>query len=121
MVWPVTDCKDGKGEVAAANEPDIRLSSDTLWPNYETPKGGWVVCSPPTVGRFSAIMYYFRRDLQRELKVPVGLICRAVSASAACPWISISGGKAEIMSGTTKVSTDVAGSVVRLVQKPSGD
>lgn len=91
MVWPIYSCKDADKEDAAANEPMIRFSCNNLWPSYETPGGGWCVCEPGRIRKFSALMYYFGRELQHELGVPVGLICRAVSGSAACPWISTNG------------------------------
>lgn len=91
MVWPIYSCKDADKEDEAANEPMIRFSCNNLWPSYETPNSGWLVCKPGHIRRFSALMYYFGRELQHELGVPVGLICRAVSGSAACPWISTNG------------------------------
>lgn len=91
MVWPIYSCKDADKEDAAADEPMIRFSCNNLWPSYETPNSGWLVCKPGRIRKFSALMYYFGRELQHELGVPVGLICRAVSGSAACPWISTNG------------------------------
>ena len=37
-------------------------------------KGSWIEASPKTVDGFSAVGYFFGRDLQKSLKVPVGLI-----------------------------------------------
>ncbi len=49
--------------------------------------GKWAVCSPETVGTFSATLYFFGRELQRELKVPVGLINSSVGGTPIESWI----------------------------------
>jgi len=36
--------------------------------------GDWKVCSPQTLGRFSAVGFFFARDLHTRLSVPVGII-----------------------------------------------
>jgi sialate O-acetylesterase len=51
-------------------------------------EGEWKICSPETVGDFSAVGYLFARDLQRELKLPVGIVTLAFGASTAEAWVS---------------------------------
>jgi sialate O-acetylesterase len=53
-----------------------------------TVQGTWQVCSPDTVGGFSAVGYLFARDLNMQLKVPVGILTEASGASVAEAWIS---------------------------------
>lgn len=36
--------------------------------------GIWTVCEPATVGRWSAVGYYFGKAVQKEMNVPVGLV-----------------------------------------------
>ena len=50
--------------------------------------GSWNVCSPQTAGDFSAVAYYFGRQLQEQLDVPVGLVTCAYGASTIESWIS---------------------------------
>ena len=52
----------------------------------ETVAAKWEVCSPETVGGFSAVGYFFARDLQKEVDVPIGLIRAAVGGSAITSW-----------------------------------
>lgn len=50
--------------------------------------GGWQPSSPKTVRNFSAIAWYFGRKLQRELKVPVGLIHSSWGGTIIEAWMS---------------------------------
>lgn len=78
-------------EVANANAPLIRVLDIDFTPS-ETPQeeinGKWEVISPQTVGHISAIAYFFARDIQKKLKIPIGLITTAFGASTAEAWIS---------------------------------
>ena len=47
----------------------------------------WEVCSPQTVRAFSAVAYYLGRRLQKELNMPIGLICNAVGGSPTEAWV----------------------------------
>ena len=79
-------------EVASARYPDIRLCfvnrKASAFPKTETENGPWNVCSPKTVGGYTAIGYFFARHLHKELKVPVGVIDASWGATAIEPWIS---------------------------------
>jgi sialate O-acetylesterase len=77
-------------EIAAANFPHIRIFTGKAAKALaaQTKQGGeWQVCSPETAPAFSAIAYFFARDLQREINVPVGVITEAFGASTAEAWI----------------------------------
>jgi len=77
-------------EIAAANYPLIRMFTGTAAKAYAPQNnvgGAWQVCSPETAPAFSAVAYFFARDLQREIKVPVGIITLAFGASTAEAWI----------------------------------
>ena len=50
-------------------------------------KGTWKVCSPETIGRYSAVLYFFGRQLHNTLGVPMGLINSSVGATAIESWI----------------------------------
>jgi sialate O-acetylesterase len=77
-------------EIAAANYPLIRMFTGKSAKTYEpqsSVNGEWRVCSPETVPAFSAVGYFFARDLHQELKVPVGIVTLAFGASTAEAWI----------------------------------
>lgn len=80
-----------KQEVAEADYPLIRVFDTDFAPRLEPQKdvtGTWEIVSPQTVGHMSAIAYFFARDLQKKMKVPVGLITTAFGASTAEAWTS---------------------------------
>jgi len=80
MQWNVMQCANGQQEAANANHPNIRLLNI---PTIAAPQPAadipskWAICSPQTVPGFSAAGYYFGRELNKELKVPIGLIANA--------------------------------------------
>ncbi len=79
-----------EAEIAAANYPLIRMFTGAFAKTYAPTNrvgGHWLVCSPETVPGFSAVGYFFARDLQREIKIPVGIITEAFGASTAEAWI----------------------------------
>ncbi len=90
MQWSVNQSNDPDIEKAAATFPNIRLVSvpqvGTQEPQWNF-NGKWAACSPETVGDFSAVGYFFGRQLHQTLGVPVGLIDNAWGGSAADAWV----------------------------------
>jgi sialate O-acetylesterase len=78
-------------EVAAANYPNIRMFTGA-WKNSYEPlseiSGTWLIVTPENVREMSAIGYLFARNMQKELKVPFGIITEAFGASTAEAWTS---------------------------------
>jgi len=95
MEWPVSRAMNPKQEIENANHPLIRLfdvPGHTTSPvAKEKCPGQWQVCSPASVGRFSAVGYYFGRRLQKELNVPVGLVGSNWGGTRIEPWVSPAG------------------------------
>lgn len=80
-----------KEEVAAANYPLIRVIKTEFSPRLEPQKevkGNWEIISPQTVGHVSALAYFFARDLQKKLNIPIGLVVTTYGASTAEAWMS---------------------------------
>jgi sialate O-acetylesterase len=50
--------------------------------------GKWEVANAETVGKFSAVGYYYARLLQQKLKVPVGIVCSSVGGTPIEAWMS---------------------------------
>lgn len=92
MAWTVARSDDFDKEKANANYPEIRMFKVANNPQttpQEKVKGQWLVCSPETVGGFSATAYFFGRKLHKDLKVPVGLINSSVGGTAIESWTSM--------------------------------
>jgi len=91
MQWEVNQANDPDLEKLTANFPQIRLISvpqvGTQEPQDDF-KGSWSVCSPDTVGNFSAVGYFFGRQLYQTIGVPIGLIDDAWGGSACEAWIN---------------------------------
>jgi len=86
-------------EIAQADHPEMRLfvvGKTTALHPVETLQGQWVPCTPATVqvgpwDGFSAVGYFFGRELHQHLKVPIGLIQAAWGATPAEAWTSREG------------------------------
>lgn len=79
-------------EIAKADFPQIRLFTverKTSPTPMDTCGGKWVLCSPQTVGPFSAAAYFFGRDLHQSLKVPVGLFNSSWGGTPIEAWTSM--------------------------------
>ena len=51
-------------------------------------QASWQVCSPQSAPSFTAVGYYFGRDLHKHLKIPIGLINASVGGTPAEAWTS---------------------------------
>jgi len=90
MQWSVTASDNAEAEIAAADHPQIRLFTVprvTAYTPQDDVSAAWQVCTPQTVPAFSAVAYFFGRDLQRALDVPVGLINSSWGGTIIETWI----------------------------------
>jgi sialate O-acetylesterase len=91
MQWRLNQTDNAEAEIAGAKYPMIRLftvpRSEVDAPVTDV-KAAWKEASPETVPTFSAIGYYFGRDLHKARNVPIGLINNAVGGSPAESWMS---------------------------------
>ena len=78
-------------DIAKSRNPNLHLFTVPklgLEKPGEDVKGKWSECGPDTVGGFSAVAYFFGRDLQKALEVPVGLIHTSWGGTPAEAWTS---------------------------------
>lgn len=92
MEWTVRDARDAEAEIAAAGDPHVRHfkvpRSYAEAPADELAGGAWEAASPETVGDFSAVGYFFARDLREHVDVPIGLLHASWGGSRIEPWMS---------------------------------
>ena len=92
MEFSVGGAINAKEAIAKADYPTIRLfniapTKHLAAKTEDDVKAKWEVCSPATVGGFSAVAYFFGRELAAKLKVPVGLINSPWGGSPVEQWI----------------------------------
>ena len=86
--------KNGAEEIRNANHPEMRLllvrhkASD--YPLREN-DSKWMVCSPETAANFSAIAYFFGRELNQREHIPIGLIDSTWGGTVVEAWMSLEG------------------------------
>jgi sialate O-acetylesterase len=91
MQWKVAAANDPDLEKLAAKYPKIRMvnylqkgSQEPVWSHEGK---NWMVCAPETVTDFSAVGYFFARQLHQTLDVPIGMINNAWGGSACEAWV----------------------------------
>ena len=91
MNLPLSAARDAANEIAAAKYPLIRyfevesVVADLPLPEAE---GTWKVCAPENAGRFTAVGYFFGRQLCHDLSVPIGIIKSTLGGSPIEGWMS---------------------------------
>jgi sialate O-acetylesterase len=90
MEWHVAASDDGDLEKLVGEHPQIRLITVPHVGTQEPQKnfeGKWQTCTPEAAQDFSAVGYYFGKQLAETLDVPIGLIDNAWGGSACESWI----------------------------------
>ncbi|MFN3850121.1 MAG: sialate O-acetylesterase [Spirosomataceae bacterium] len=85
-------------EIANANYPAIRhffvaTLTNLQKPQEDFPSGSWKEATPSNVIQFSAIAYFFAKEIYEKYKVPIGLINSSVGGTPIEAWISEDGFK----------------------------
>jgi sialate O-acetylesterase len=92
MEWPVSRVNHVEMEIANADYPEIRLftvpNKISSKPLLDTDEAGWLLCTPENIPPFSAVGYFFGRDLYQDLNVPIGLINTTWGGTVAESWTS---------------------------------
>ena len=84
--------KDSAAEVAQAAQPRMRLLHiPQKVADFPLRNSGasWTVCSPETAAGFSAVAYFFGRELAGRERVPIGLIDATWGGTVAEAWMSL--------------------------------
>lgn len=93
MEWKVSNgIINQDEEIAKADYPNIRFYTVKAFasatPINDIPQKDWEICTPNTVKGFSAVSYFFARELHLDKKVPVGIIVSARGATSLETWMS---------------------------------
>jgi sialate O-acetylesterase len=90
--WPVSSANNFETERQNADFPQIRHfrveHEVTLKPVDDLKSGDWKIASSETVGDFTAIGFFFARELYQKLNVPIGILHSSWGGSQIEGWIS---------------------------------
>ena len=84
--------KNAEQEIAAADQPQIRLLridhkvSDVP---IEDIANSWTLCTPQTAAEFSAVAYFFGREINHQEHIPIGLIDSSWGGTPIESWMSL--------------------------------
>ena len=92
MQWTLSASELQDIDTTTADHQQLRMfnaqRTSQPQPQFDVP-GSWVVCSAQAAPNLSAVAYFFGRELQRELDVPIGLVHTSWGGSAAEAWTSL--------------------------------
>ncbi|MCA9735209.1 MAG: sialate O-acetylesterase [Deferribacteres bacterium] len=91
MYFRTAAAKNAYIDINNANYEKIRVFQIDKAANYlpkdDLDSGEWLECSPETVRRFSAVAYFFGREIHKDLDVPIGLIHASWGGSKIQAWL----------------------------------
>ncbi|HEX7071148.1 MAG TPA: sialate O-acetylesterase [Rhodothermales bacterium] len=93
MEWPVNLTPNAQSEVAASTNDRIRMLKVGLDATPEPRETfsapvQWQLASPETVGGWSAVCYYYAREIQKTVDVPIGLVNASWGGTDIRAWMS---------------------------------
>ena len=92
MEFRLAQASNGAEAIAAANDRQLRqFKVPTSWsnaPEDDVVGGAWTVADPQHAGDFTAVGYFFARDLRAALGVPIGIINTTWGGSNIQTWMS---------------------------------
>jgi sialate O-acetylesterase len=95
MEFELSKSQGAKKNIATSYNDQIHLFTVkrkmSFTPETDVVSDGWKICSPGTVKDFSAVAYYFGKELYEKYRIPIGLISSNWGGSTAEAWISKDG------------------------------
>jgi sialate O-acetylesterase len=90
MTYALSGATGAATEIPKANDSSLRFftvpKNISVEPLQDTLTAAWEVCASDTAKKFSAVAYFFARDLRRSLGVPVGIILSSWPGTMAEEW-----------------------------------
>jgi sialate O-acetylesterase len=92
MAFSLDGVENAAAELPKANYPQIRLFTVprkiALRAQSDTASAHWEICTPESAKSFSAVAYFFAREIQRRLGEPVGVVESVWPGTTIQTWIS---------------------------------
>jgi sialate O-acetylesterase len=93
MEWPVSKVFNASYELKNANLPQIRsftvAREISTNPQSNTTKAFWQISTPENAAAFSAVAYFFAREIYRTQHIPIGIIHTSWGGTFIEPWIGL--------------------------------
>ncbi len=93
MEFPMRTVDNSDAEISAAKYPKIRLllvkKTYSDYPRSDVDVIPWTDCNPASVADFSAVAYFFGREIHQRQKVPIGLIDATWGGTPVEAWTSL--------------------------------
>lgn len=94
MEWRLESCDGAEEAAAAATLPSLRVFT-TDHQVSDSPaqdvRGEWIVCTPETAPKFTAVGFYFARELLRKGKGPIGIVDSTWGGTVCQAWTGVKG------------------------------
>lgn len=92
MTFPLSASENGASEVAKADFPQIRLfnvpKKISLSAQDDTLPAHWEICTPDSAKGFTAVGYFFAREIYNRSHVPIGIVESSWPGTAIELWMS---------------------------------
>jgi len=93
MEFPLAKAAGAAEDISHADDPQIRFlevkRSDAEWPQEDVTTTGWKGCTRTAAPAFSAVAFYFAREIRAREKVPIGVIESYWGGTPAETWTSL--------------------------------
>lgn len=94
MEFPLSRAKDADREIQSANDGRIRfikVPQTTGMSPVDSVSASWETCVPEHAGKFSAVAYFFAREVSEKTGIPIGVIDTTWGGTPIEAWISREG------------------------------
>ena len=93
MEFMMSQLADADKAIAAVQDPDLRVvridKVPSAYPRYDAGMTAWSGATPESIREFSAVAYYFAREIRSKEHVPVGVIESNIGGTVAESWTSM--------------------------------
>ncbi|MDQ8205263.1 sialate O-acetylesterase [Pelagicoccus sp. SDUM812003] len=92
MEWPLSKTDRASQDIPKADHANLRLftveKEMSFQPLDDVSSSGWRVCRPESAAEFSAVAYYFGKEIHQQTEVPIGLIHSSWGGTDIQTWTS---------------------------------
>ena len=116
MVFPLTSATDSQKEITLAKFPLIRqfeVKKNGSLHSQDSVEGSWAVCAPDIAGNFSAVGYFFAKELSLKLGIPVGIVKSCWGGTPAEAWT-----RREVMESMPELKSEIETQIADMERAP---